>query len=102
VIKEVELAAKAFGLKLQNLDVLDSKGIETAFRAASKGQSDGVLVLASAVLVPQRVQLAELAVKHRLPTIYSNSQYVDVGGLVFYGANVLDLDRRAPHMWTRF
>ncbi len=95
VIKEVELAAKAFGVKLQNLDVLDSKDIETAFRAASKGQSDGVLVLTSAVLVPQRVQLAELAVKHRLPTIYSNSQYVDSGGLLFYGANVLDLDRRA-------
>ena len=52
-------------------------------------------MLASAVLVPQRVQLAELAVKHRLPTIYSNSQYVDAGGLLFYGANVLDLDRRA-------
>ena len=56
VIREVELAAKAFGVKLQNLDVLDSKDIETAFRAASKGRADGVLVLTSAILVPQRVQ----------------------------------------------
>ena len=48
VIKEVELAAKALGVKLQNLDVLDSKDIETAFRAASKGRADGVLVLTSA------------------------------------------------------
>jgi putative ABC transport system substrate-binding protein len=95
VIKEVELAAKAFGVKLQTLDVLDSKDIETAFRAASKGRSDGVLVLTSAILVPQRVQVAELAVKNRLPAIYSNSQYVDAGGLMFYGVNVLDLDRRA-------
>ena len=45
--------------------------------------------------VPQRVQLAELAVKNRLAVMYSNSQYVEAGGLMFYGANVLDLDRRA-------
>ena len=95
VIKEVELTANALGVKLQNLDVLDSKDTETAFRAASKGRADGVLVLTSATLVPQRVQLAELAVKNRLPVMYSNSQYVEAGGLMFYGANVLDLDRRA-------
>jgi putative ABC transport system substrate-binding protein len=96
VIREVELAAKAFGMKLQNVDVLDSKDIETAFRVASKGRADGVLVLTSAILVPQRVKLAELAVKNRLPAIYSNSQYVEAGGLMFYGVNVLELDRRAP------
>jgi len=95
VIKEVELTAKAFGVKLQNLDVLDSKDIETAFRAASKGRADGLLVLTSAILVPQRVQLIELALKNRLPAIYSNSQFVEYGGLMFYGVNVLDLDRRA-------
>jgi putative ABC transport system substrate-binding protein len=95
VIKEVELVAKAFGVKLQNLDVLDSKDIEIAFRAARKGRAEGVLVLSSAILVPQRVQLTELAVKNRLPAIYSNSQYVEAGGLMFYGVNVLDFDRRA-------
>ena len=83
VIKEVELAAKAFGVKLQYEDVLDSNGIETAFRAASKGRADGVLVLTSAVLVPQRVQLADLAVRNRLPAIYSNSQYVKPAGSCF-------------------
>jgi putative ABC transport system substrate-binding protein len=95
VIREVELTAKAFGMKLQHLDVLDSKDIETAFRVASKARADGVLVLTSAVLVPQRVKLAELAVTNRLPAIYSNSQYVEAGGLLFYGVNVLELDRRA-------
>jgi putative ABC transport system substrate-binding protein len=95
VIREVELTAKAFGMKLQHLDVLDSKDIETAIRVASKGRADGVLVLTSAVLVPQRVKFAELAVKNRLPAIYSNSQYVEAGGLLFYGVNVLELDRRA-------
>ena len=45
-LKEMELAAGAFGVKLQYLDVLDPKDIETAFRAASKGRADAVLVLA--------------------------------------------------------
>jgi len=95
VIKEVELAAKAFGVKLQYLEVQDPKDIETAFQAARKGQADAVLVLTSSALVPHRIQIAELAAKNRLPTIYSNSQFVEAAGLMFYGANVLDLDRRA-------
>ena len=69
-LKEMELAAGAFGVKLQYLDVLDPKDIETAFRAASKGRADAVLVLPSAVLISHRTQIAELAVKSRLPAIY--------------------------------
>ena len=46
-LKEMELAAGALGVKLQYLDVLDPKDIETAFRAAGKGRADGVLMLAA-------------------------------------------------------
>ena len=67
----MELAAAAFGVKLQYLDVLSLKDIETAFRAASKGRADAVLMLAGAVLTSHRKQIAELAVKSRLPAIYS-------------------------------
>ena len=95
VIREIELAAKAFGVKLQYLDVLDSKDIETAFRAASKGQADGVLVLGSGILSSHRAQIIDLAAKHRLPAIYPQGQFVEAGGLMYYGVNVLDLDRRA-------
>jgi putative ABC transport system substrate-binding protein len=95
VLKEVELAAGALKVKLQNLDVLDPKDIETAFRAASKGRAEAVLVLASAVFASQRTQIADLAIKSRLPAIYSNSFYVDAGGLMTYGVSFTDLDRRA-------
>ena len=96
VLREIELAAKAFGVKLQYLDVLDSKDIETAFRAAAKGRADGVLTLNSPILNSQRQQIVELVVKNRLPAIYHGSQYVvEDGGLMFYGVNLLDLDRRA-------
>ena len=56
-LKEMELAAGAFEVQLQYLDVLSPKDIETAFRAASKGRADAVLVLASPVLNSQRTQI---------------------------------------------
>ena len=97
-LKEVELAAGAFGVKLQYLDVLDSKDIETAFRAASKGRVDAVLMLVSGGVVnPHRTTIVELAVKTRLPVIYGTGggAFVEAGGLVSYGVNLNDLDRRA-------
>ena len=69
-LREVELAAKAFGVKLQYLDVLDPKDIETAFRAASKGRADAVLMMvAGGVASAHRTEIVELAVKSRLPVI---------------------------------
>jgi ABC-type uncharacterized transport system substrate-binding protein len=95
MLKEVELAAGAFGVKLQYPDALTSKDIETAFRAASKGRADAVLVLQSPVAISQRTQIIDLAVKYRLPAIYDRSEYVEASGLMSYGVNIRDLDRRA-------
>jgi len=94
-LKEVELAAGAFGVKLQYLDVLSPKDIETVFRAASKGRADGLLVLSGPVLASQQTQVVELAVKRRLPAAYGQPQYVEAGGLMYYGPSFLDLSRRA-------
>ena len=94
-LRELELVAKAFKVQLQYLDVLDSKDIETAFRAASKGRAAAVLTLSSPILSSQRAQLADLAAKNRLPAIYVDSEFVEAGGLMFYGVNLLDLSRRA-------
>jgi putative ABC transport system substrate-binding protein len=95
MLKETELAAGTFGVKLQYLDVLDPKDIETAFRAASKGRADAVLTLPSAILLSQRTQLTGLAVKSRLPAIYHRQEFVEDGGLMSYDANPIDLARRA-------
>ena len=94
-LKETELAAGALGVKIQYLDVLGPKDIETAFRAASKGRADAVLLLASSVFTSQRTQLADLAVKYRLPATYNRPEYVEDGGLMTYGPNINDLFRRA-------
>ena len=94
-LKELELAAKAFGVKLQYLEVISPKDIETAFQAAKKARADAVLTLTSAILVAHRSEIAELALKHRLPATHGNSSFVEEGGLMFYGPNVVDLTRRA-------
>jgi putative ABC transport system substrate-binding protein len=94
-LKEMEPAAGAFGVKLQYLDVQDPKDIESVFRAASKGRADAVLVLQSPVFNSQRAQIAELAVKSRLPAAYPRREFVEAGGLMSYGVSQTDLDRRA-------
>jgi len=94
-LREVEVAARAFRVQLQYLDVLDPKDIETAFRAARKGRADAVLVLASPILSSQRTQVVELAAKSRLPAIYPWPEFVEDGGLMTYGVSITDLFRRA-------
>jgi putative ABC transport system substrate-binding protein len=94
-IKETELAAGAFGLKLQYLDVLSPKDIETAFREARKGLAEAVIVLQSAVVNAHRKQIADLAITNRLPAIYNVPEFVDAGGLMTYGVSMTDLHRRA-------
>ncbi len=94
-LKELERAAKAFGVKLQHIDVVSPKDIEIAFRAASKGRAGAVLVLPSPVTFTQRAKVVELAVKNRLPTIYPFPVFVQAGGLMSYGPSFTDLFRRA-------
>ena len=95
-LKEVELAAGALGLKIQYLDVLAPKDIETAFRAAAKQRSGAVLMnVSGGIMTFQRKEIANLAVKSRLPVAYHSRTYVEAGGLMSYGVNYTDLDRRA-------
>jgi putative tryptophan/tyrosine transport system substrate-binding protein len=96
VLKETELAATAFGGKIRHVDVRSPKDIETAFRAAVQARADAVLMLvAGDVASAYRNKIAELAVTSRLPVMYERRGYVEAGGLMFYGVNLQDLDRRA-------
>jgi putative ABC transport system substrate-binding protein len=94
-LKETEVAAEALRVQLKYLDVLTSNDIETAFRAAAKGNANAVLVLGSPFLGSYRTQIADLAVKSQLPTIYPSPEFVEAGGLMTYGFNINDGFRRA-------
>ena len=95
-MKEIELAAAALGVKLQPIDVLTIKDIEPAFRAAVKGRVDAVLEnISGSIRSAAQKELAELAIKHRLPVMRERPEHVEAGGLMSYGVNLADLDRRA-------
>ena len=100
-LRDTEVAAGAFGVKLQILDVPNPKDIETAFRVATKGRADAVFVLNTSALNSQRKQVADLAAKRRLPAIYNRREFVEAGGLMAYGVNIDDLDRRVAYYVDR-
>ena len=94
-LREVEVAAGAFGVQLQYLDVLSPNDIETVFREARKERAGAVLMLPSPVLLAQRTQIVALTVKSRLPAIYARPEFVEDGGLMTYGPRITDSFRRA-------
>ena len=94
-LKETELAAGALAVQLQYLDVRNPGDIETAFRAASKGRAEAVLVLTNIFTISHRTEVVDLALKSRLPTIYRAPEYVEDGGLMSYGMSTTAFFRRA-------
>ena len=94
-LREINIAADGFRVQTQYLEIRGTKDIETAFREASKDRADAVLVLSTTILYFNRRQVSDLALKSRLPTIYGRPEYVDEGGLVYYGPSYNDLYRRA-------
>ena len=93
--KEAELVAGAFKVNLQYLDVLAPKDIGTVFQAAPKGRAEALLALSSFVIISERAQIADLAIRNRLPAIYPWPEFVEDGGLMTYGPSSNDLFRRA-------
>ena len=94
-LRGAEPAAGALGIKLQLLDIVSPTGIESAFRAAGKERADAVLVLSSGAIANRQQEIAELAIKSRLPAMYYRPEFVEAGGLMSYGVSFTDLDRRA-------
>ena len=95
ILNETELAATALKVKIQYVDVLNAKDLETAFGAATHQQADGVVLLGAVIFNSQRKEITELAIKHRLPATYTRPEYVQDGGLMTYGPSINDLFRRA-------
>ena len=94
-LKEITSAADAFGVRVQPLEIRESKDIDHAFQAATKEHADAVLVVTTPLLTSQRRQWINLAAKSHLPTIFGRPEYVEDGGLVFYGVSYTDLFHRA-------
>jgi len=94
-MKETETAAHSLELQLRPVGVEGPNDFENAFSLINGAGAHSLVVLNSPIFASQRVRIAELAAKGRVPAIYATSGYVDAGGLMSYGPNVSDLYRRA-------
>ena len=94
--KEIRLATPALKLKLEEIETqLDPKGLESAFQTAKQKQVGAIMTTALRSFFAERKQIVELAGKYRLPAIYPGKEYVNEGGLMFYGVDTVDHPRRA-------
>jgi putative ABC transport system substrate-binding protein len=94
-LRETVIAAGSIDVFLRYLDVLDPRELEKVFQTAAKARADALLVLGNPILNAHRKQIVELAVTHRLPATYARPEFVEAGGLLYYGTNYNDLSRRA-------
>jgi ABC-type uncharacterized transport system substrate-binding protein len=94
-LKDIQAAAPAFRVTLISLEVKGPDDIAPAFTTIVKERPGALLVLGDRLFATNQTQIIELAVKNRLPTIYSQRLYVEAGGLMSYGANFTDQYRRA-------
>jgi len=92
---EMQAAASALGWKLQSLDVSSAKDFEGAFEAVLKERAQALTAAASPVISINQQRIVAFAAKNRLPAIYPYSEFIDAGGLMFYGVSFSDLFRRA-------
>lgn len=93
--RSADAAARLLGLQLHFVDVRDPADFEKALSGMRNARMDALTVLGGAMFVVERKRLVDLAAKYRLPTVYVAREFVDVGGLMSYGANDADLLRRA-------
>jgi putative ABC transport system substrate-binding protein len=94
-LREIPEAARALGLQIQVLNASTSREIEAAFAALVRDRADALFVAPDAFFTSRRVQLATLATRHAIPATYGSRESVEVGGLMSYGADILDMYRQA-------
>jgi putative ABC transport system substrate-binding protein len=94
-LKETKAAASSLGIKLQSLEIRESSDLELAFSAMKNEGAEAFVTINSPNFVNLSKQIVNLAAKSRLPAMYAESQWVDVGGLMSYGPNYPALWRRA-------
>jgi ABC-type uncharacterized transport system substrate-binding protein len=95
MVEETRAAAQMFGVRVDTVGFRNPAELDGAFSAMARGGRAVLLVLPSGPMFAERRRVAELAAKHRLPSVYDAREYVEAGGLIAYGPNRLELFRRA-------
>jgi putative ABC transport system substrate-binding protein len=89
------VAARALGLTIQHWEARTAEDFDSVFAAMGKQRPDGLYVLPSPLMLANQKRTVGFALKSRLPSVYGTREFVDVGGLMYYGADFADSYRRA-------
>lgn len=87
-------AAAILGIRLQLVEVRTPDGLDAAFSAITKANAEALLPLPSTMLFNERRRIVELSVINKLPGMFNAREFVELGGLIAYGANIVELNRR--------
>jgi putative ABC transport system substrate-binding protein len=93
--KRTEVAAQSLGVQLQIAEVRDRDDLEPAFAVIKRQRAEALFMLRSPIVNDLTKQIANLTLKSRLPAIYDEKRFPQLGGLMSYGTDLADLDRRA-------
>jgi putative ABC transport system substrate-binding protein len=100
-LREARVAANALGVDLQLLEVSRSDGLESAFASMIRESVGALFVFPDSMFFFHRARIAHLTETHRVPSMFEFRDYVEVGGLISYGANNVDMLRRGALMVDR-
>jgi len=100
-MQDTTKTARSMGLAVRSLELRDVNQLESAFETAVQDHARAVIVLSDAAIYGRRVQIAQLAAKHRLPCVAWTPEFAKSGCLMAYGANVVDMHRRAASLVDR-
>ena len=92
-LRDMPEAARAIGLQIVVLNASTGREIEAAFATLVRDRADALFVGADAFFNSRRVQLANMAARHAIPTAFAVREYVDAGGLMSYGTSLADMYR---------
>jgi putative tryptophan/tyrosine transport system substrate-binding protein len=98
---QVQEAARALGLPLQILEASSERDFEAVFQTVVSQQDGALIVAPDAFFLTQRVQIADLATRYKIATMYELRDFVEAGGLISYGAGSLDLYRQGGTLTGR-
>ena len=94
-LQRAEVAGRALGVRLQFVEARGPDDFDRAFSEMTRARAGALTDLEGNMFFSERRRLVDLAGKNRLPAVYSSREFIDVGGLMSYGPNLVDLYRRA-------
>ena len=100
-LKDVQTAARALGLTIQAWEIRGTDDFDRVFAAMGKERPDGLYVLRSLLMNVNEKRIVGFALKSRLPSVYSNREAVEAGGLMYYGADFAESYRRVAYYVDR-